>query len=131
MIERGVSVRLVKGAYKEDGDISYQENAQIFSAFFAHAAHLYSEKANKPAIATHDQNLLEDIQELIPDPKYFEYEFLYGIRRDIQKNLKDDGYKVRIYVPFGTDWMPYCLRRLKEWKNLKFVFVNVFKEIFK
>lgn len=131
LIERGVSVRLVKGAYKEDGDISYQENAQIFSAFFAHAAHLYSEKANKPAIATHDQNLLEDIQELIPDPKYFEYEFLYGIRRDIQKNLKDDGYKVRIYVPFGTDWMPYCLRRLKEWKNLKFVFVNVFKEIFK
>ena len=72
--------------------------------------------------------LLEDIQELIPNPDYFDYEFLYGIRRDLQKDFKDNGHRVRIYVPFGTDWLPYTMRRLKEWKNLKFVIRNIFKE---
>ena len=82
----------------------------------------------KPAIATHDEELIEDIQELIPNPKYFDYEFLYGIRRDLQKSLLKNQYKVRIYVPFGTDWFPYTLRRLREWKNLKFLIKNIFKE---
>jgi proline dehydrogenase len=75
--------------------------------------------------------LLEDIEDLLPDAGRFDYEFLYGIRRDLQKNLKNKGRNVRVYVPFGEDWLPYTLRRLKEWKNLKFVFINVFKEWFK
>ena len=128
LIQNNISIRLVKGAYKESEKIAYQNDFDIGSCFFAHAAHLYSEKANKPAIATHDEELLEDIEELIPDPKYFEFEFLYGIRRDLQKRMRDKGYKVRIYVPFGTDWLPYTLRRLKEWKNLKFVVRNIFRE---
>ena len=85
-------------------------------------------KANKAAIATHDEGLLEDIEDLIPHPSVFEYEFLYGIRRDIQEKFKKRGYKVRIYVPFGEDWMPYTVRRLKEWKKLIFVVKNIFKE---
>ena len=129
LIRKGVSVRLVKGAYKESEKIAYQDDFNIDSCFFAHAANLYSEKANKPAIATHDEELLEDIKELIPDPNYFDYEFLYGIRRDLQKNFKEN-HTVRIYVPFGEDWLPYTIRRLKEWKNLKFVVKNVFKELF-
>ena len=128
LIGNGVSVRLVKGAYKENDKIAYQNYFDISSCFFAHAAHLYSEKTNKPAIATHDEELLDDIKQLIPDPKYFEFEFLYGIRRDLQKEMRDKGYKVRVYVPFGNDWLPYTIRRLKEWKNLKFVIRNIFKE---
>ena len=126
LINKGVSVRLVKGAYKESPKIAYQDSFGIGAAFFDYAARLYSNKANKPAIATHDEELLEDIEELIPNPSYFEYEFLYGIRRDLQKSLKDKGYTVRIYVPFGDNWLPYTLRRLKEWKNLKFVIRNIF-----
>lgn len=128
LISNNVSVRLVKGAYKENKEVAYQDNFDIGSSFFAHAAHLYSEKANKPAIATHDEELLEDIEELIPNPEYFDYEFLYGIRRDLQKTMKNKGRKVRIYVPFGTDWLPYTVRRLKEWKNLTFVIKNILKE---
>tara|TARA_Y100000590_G_scaffold301780_2_gene340202 strand:+ start:2383 stop:3243 length:861 start_codon:yes stop_codon:yes gene_type:complete len=131
LINNGVSVRLVKGAYKESEEIAYQNSLDIGSCFFAHAAHLYSEKANKPAVATHDEELLEDIQELIPQPKYFDYEFLYGIRRDLQKDLLSKQYRVRIYVPFGEQWLPYTLRRLKEFKNLRFVTSNVLKEWFK
>jgi len=132
LIDKGVSVRLVKGAYKENERISYQSVSQISSAFFAHAAHLYSEKASKPAIATHDEALLEDVNELIPNASdFYDYEFLYGIRRDLQREYLNEGRAVRIYIPYGTDWLPYTLRRLKEWKNLKFVVYNIFKEWFK
>ena len=129
LIDRGVSVRLVKGAYKESEDRAYQKSFEIEQCFFHYAAELYSNKANKPAIATHDEGLLEDVQELITDPHYFDYEFLYGIRRDLQKSLLKKQYRVRIYIPFGENWLPYTLRRLKEFKNLKFVFLNIIKEL--
>tara|TARA_B100000676_G_scaffold313396_1_gene394260 strand:- start:3756 stop:4598 length:843 start_codon:yes stop_codon:yes gene_type:complete len=128
LTENKVSIRLVKGAYVENQEIAHQKDFEIGAAFFDCAAHLYSHKAHKPAIATHDEELLEDIEELIPQPNYFEYELLYGIRRDLQEELKNKGYTVRIYVPFGKDWLPYTTRRLKEWKNLKFVIRNIFKE---
>ena len=128
LLENNVSVRLVKGAYKEHEDSAYQTSDAIGGSFFNYAANLYSHESNSPAIATHDQGLLDDIEELIPKPEFFEYEFLYGIRRDIQEKFKNKGYKVRIYVPFGEDWMPYTMRRLKEWKNLVFVVKNIFKE---
>ncbi len=131
LINKGVSVRLVKGAYQESKDTSYQTPEAIRASFFNHSANLYSQKANKPAVGTHDEKLLEDIIDLIPDSNYYDYEFLYGIRRDLQRRYKDEGRRVRVYVPFGTDWLPYCIRRLKEWKNLKFVVYNIFKEWFK
>jgi|TARA_R110000744_G_scaffold4733_4_gene16884 proline dehydrogenase len=128
LIDHHVSVRLVKGAYRERDEIAHHNEIDVAAHFFHYAATLYSRKAEKPAIATHDEELIEDIQELIPNPKYFDYEFLYGIRRDLQKSLLKNQYKVRIYVPFGTDWFPYTLRRLREWKNLKFLIKNIFKE---
>tara|TARA_R110002074_G_scaffold53283_2_gene133883 strand:- start:57 stop:893 length:837 start_codon:yes stop_codon:yes gene_type:complete len=128
LIENNVSVRLVKGAYKEAPEIAHQTQTNINLAFFDCVASLVNE--NKPAIGTHDQELLEDVTEILPNPKQFDYEFLYGIRRDIQKGMRDEGYKVRVYVPFGEDWLPYTLRRLREWKNLKFVIKNIFKEAF-
>ena len=131
LIDNNVSVRLVKGAYKEDKEIAYQDDFSIGGWFYHYAATLYCSKSEKPAIATHDAELLSDVQELIPDPKYFDYEMLYGIRRDLQKSLLKEQYCVRIYIPFGEQWLPYTLRRLKEWKNLKFVIKNIFYEIFK
>jgi len=132
LIEKGVSIRLVKGAYKEDEGIARQFEEHTKASFFDYAARLYANKANKPAIATHDEGLLDDINELIPNSnEFFDYEFLYGIRRDIQKKCKLQGKRVRIYIPFGTEWLPYTIRRLKEWKNLKFVIKNIFKEWFK
>lgn len=128
LIKNKVSVRLVKGAYKESKEKAFQSDLDISSYFFGHAADLYSRNSNKPAIATHDEEILEDIEEMIPNSYYFEYEFLYGIRRDIQREYRDKGYKVRVYVPFGTDWLPYTIRRLREWKNLKFVILNIFRE---
>jgi proline dehydrogenase len=98
LIDKGVSVRLVKGAYQESKDISYQTPEAIGGSFFNHSANLYSHKANKPAVGTHDEGLLEDISELIPDPNYYDYEFLYGIRRDLQKQYRDKGRRVRIYA---------------------------------
>jgi len=126
LIEHNVSVRLVKGAYKENADIAYQKEIDINAAFFDYAATLVNE--NRPALGTHDEDLLKEVIEILPDPEQFDYEFLYGIRRDLQKSLLKKQYCVRVYVPFGTDWLPYTLRRLKEWKNLKFVIKNIFKE---
>ena len=131
LMDSGVSVRLVKGAYAESSMIAHQSEEDIEFCFFDYAAKLKSNRANKPAIATHDEGLLGDILETIPSPQYFDYEFLYGIRRDIQRKMRDEGFKVRVYVPFGTDWLPYTIRRLNEWKNLKFVIKNIFYEIFK
>ena len=130
LIRNNISVRLVKGAYKENKEIAYQKDDDVNLSFFSHACTLYSEKANRPAVATHDEELLEDIEELIPT--HFENEFLYGIRRDLQRKfLQTSKAPVRIYVPFGEQWFPYILRRLKEWKNLKFVVRNVLYELFK
>lgn len=131
LIDKGVSVRLVKGAYKESKEVAYQTPTEIGASFFHYAATLYSNKANKPAIGTHDEELLGEVQELMPDSNYYDYEFLYGIRRDLQRSYKEQGRKVRVYVPFGTDWLPYTIRRLKEWKNLKFVIKNIFYELFR
>ena len=129
LLDNEVSVRLVKGAYKESSDISIKSTKGIKSAFFNYAKMLLNNEPNRPAIGTHDKALLKQIREITPS-KFFDYEFLYGIRRDIQKQLKSKDENVRIYVPFGEDWFPYVIRRLKEWKNLKFVFINVIKELF-
>ncbi|MAF25202.1 proline dehydrogenase [bacterium] len=123
----GIPVRLVKGAYKEKESIAFQKKKEIEEEFYSRVEELYLEEAKNPAIATHDEVLLEKIMKSVMS-RCFDYEFLYGIRRDLQKNLKKRGYRVRIYVPFGTDWWPYTLRRLKEWKNLKFVAKNIIKE---
>lgn len=131
LINSGVSIRLVKGAYKEKKEISYQDDFGIGSNFFHCAATIATESGKRSAVGTHDEELLEDIEELTPNPKALDYEFLYGIRRDLQQKYKDSGHITRIYVPFGTDWLPYTIRRLKEWKNLKFVIINIFKEWFK
>ena len=132
IIEQGVSTRLCKGAYKEPETLAYQSMDEIRENFLKQAFHLLKE-GNLPAIATHDEFLIEQIiafikTENIPRDSFY-FELLYGVRRDIQKALLNKGYQVRIYVPYGKAWLPYTLRRLAERKeNIIFVVKNLFRE---
>ena len=132
VIEQGVSTRLCKGAYKEPDAIAYQSMDAIRENFLKQAFRLLKE-GNLPAIATHDEVLIEKIIEFIEREKIsadsFYFELLYGVRRDIQKALLDKGYQVRLYVPYGKAWLPYTLRRLAERKeNIIFVLKNIVRE---
>ncbi len=132
VIEQGVSTRLCKGAYKESETIAYQSMDEIRENFLQQACRLLKE-GNLPAIATHDEILIEQISEFIERENIprdsFYFELLYGVRRDIQQALLNKGYQVRIYVPYGQAWLPYTLRRLAERKeNIIFVVKNLIKE---
>ena len=131
-IENKISLRLCKGAYKEPSEVAYQSMDKIRENFLKLACQLLKE-GPQPAIATHDENLLVKILDFISqesiDPKSFYFEMLYGVRRDLQKILKEKGYRVRVYVPYGKAWLPYTLRRLVEKKeNLFFVITHLFRE---
>jgi len=131
LIKKGVSVRLVKGAYREKESIALQSSDEIELALFQGAASLIKKSKITHAIGTHDQDLIEDIVDMLPKSKNLDFEFLYGIRRDLQKSLKEKQYNVRVYIPFGEDWFPYVVRRLREFKNLKFIIANIIYEIFR
>ena len=132
LIERGVSIRLVKGAYEEKEQISTPEEETIPIFIYEARMLTFKSQAYRPAIATHDERIIDIVSlKIDPEGKIFYYEFLYGVRRDLQRELKSRGYRVRIYIPFGENWLSYTLRRLKEWRNLKFVISNIFKEFFK
>ena len=142
MVEN-ISIRLVKGAYKEDILKAYQNQEQIRKLFIQYAFTILSDRCrtyyhmgdkNKvvSAIGTHDEDILNEITKNMGAFKIkkedCDFEFLYGIRRDLSQKMKDEDYRVRLYVPFGTKWLPYTLRRLREYKNLMFVAKNIFKE---
>lgn len=132
VIEQGVSTRLCKGAYKEPATIAFQSMDEIRDNFLKQALRLLQE-GNLPAIATHDETLIEQICDFIEKEKIpadsFYFELLYGVRRDIQQALLNRGYQVRIYVPYGKAWLPYTLRRLAERKeNILFVLKSLIRE---
>ncbi|MAV94640.1 MAG: hypothetical protein CMA31_03005 [Euryarchaeota archaeon] len=137
VIERKRRVRICKGAY--EGDI--KNMGKIRGAYLELVEELFqsgyfydkSYKQELISLATHDEYLINRIKDLATHyackPKFY-FEMLFGIRRDLAKKLIGEGYKVRTYVPYGADWMPYVTRRLMEFKNLKFVIVNTVKEFF-
>jgi proline dehydrogenase len=112
-----VRVRLVKGAYDEPASVAFPKKADVDAAFEAEMGELLL-RGNYPAIATHDDRLIEATTRFARDhaigDERFEFQMLYGIRRDLQERLLRDGYRVRIYVPYGTEWYPYLMRRLAE-----------------
>ena len=117
LIKDGVRVRLCKGAYQEPADIAYQDKAQVDASYVQLMQRLL-EAGNYPGIATHDDRMVEATQEFarlnkIPASRY-EFQMLYGVRRDLQVQLRRDGYNVRVYTPFGTHWYPYMMRRMAE-----------------
>jgi proline dehydrogenase len=128
----GVRVRLVKGAYNEPRAIAYQKKADVDAAFERMMRVLIA-TGRYPAIATHDERMIEKTRRWAAErgvtPDRFEFQMLYGVRRDLQSMLAAAGYRVRVYVPFGRQWFPYFMRRLGERPaNLLFVIRSLFRE---
>ena len=128
----GTRVRLVKGAYMEPKTVAYQKKSEVDDAYVALMKTLLDE-GNYPAIATHDPAMIAATKAHAAEKGYskdrFEFQMLYGIRRDLQASLVDEGYRVRLYVPFGAQWYPYFMRRLGERPaNVAFVLKGIFKE---
>jgi proline dehydrogenase len=113
----GARVRLVKGAYKEAKNVAYQLKSEVDAAFIE-LMRLLLDEGTYPAIATHDTNMIDATKAYAKSRGYandrFEFQMLYGIRRDLQTSLVKEGYRVRVYVPFGKQWYPYFMRRLGE-----------------
>ncbi|MBI4423293.1 MAG: proline dehydrogenase family protein [Elusimicrobia bacterium] len=125
----GARVRLCKGAYKEPPDVAFPEKAEVNRSYDRLAAALL-EKGEHPAIATHDDDRIAAVQEaarrLGRAKDSFEFQMLYGLRARRWTELARQGYAVRIYVPYGTHWMPYYYRRLRERKeNVLFIVRNL------
>jgi proline dehydrogenase len=132
MIELGARVRLCKGAYREPESVAYQDMDRIRENFLELMRWLVTE-GNYPGLATHDDFLVEEIHQFVQregiESHRFEFQMLYGVRRDLQQQLLDHGYNVRVYVPFGEKWYPYLMRRLAERpENVWFMLGSVVKE---
>lgn len=117
VIELGLPVRLVKGAYREPPEVAYPDRGDVDRAFVRLAGTLL-DKGDHPAFATHDPRMIRAVRKAADTRGTgrdgFEFQMLYGVRRDLQAALEASGYAVRIYVPFGGDWFPYFMRRLAE-----------------
>ena len=117
MNDLGARVRLVKGAYKEPASVAHQKKKDVDAAFL-HLTRLLLDEGTYPAIATHDEALIEATRTYAAErglgADRFEFQMLYGIRRDLQAALVANGYLMRVYVPFGRQWFPYFMRRLGE-----------------
>jgi proline dehydrogenase len=117
MIELGARVRLCKGAYNEPPEIAYKDMPTIRKQYLELAKELL-ERGNYPAIATHDRELIDRIRAYVRErgiaPDRFEFQMLYGIRPQLQRDIVADSYRMRIYVPYGTHWAGYFYRRVME-----------------
>jgi proline dehydrogenase len=126
-------VRLCKGAYKEPETVAYPNKKDV-DANYIRCMHELMLKGNYPGIATHDEAIIKEAKRFAKEnqiaPNRFEFQMLYGVRRDLQDKLVREGYRMRVYVPFGTQWYPYLMRRLAERPaNVAFLTGNVFKEM--
>ena len=136
-VERAISikarVRLCKGAYKEPETVAFPDKKDV-DANYVRCMHELMLKGNYPGIATHDEAIIREAKRFarandITADRY-EFQMLYGVRRDLQDQLVREGYRMRVYVPFGTQWYPYLMRRLAERPaNVAFLTGNMFKEM--
>ena len=125
-------VRLVKGAYQEPKTVAFQRKSDV-DASFVQLMELLLEHGNCPAIATHDPAIVDATRRFASGrsiaPNRYEFQMLYGIRRDLQRSLRNTGHSVRVYVPFGREWFPYFMRRLGERPaNIGFVINGLVRE---
>lgn len=125
-------VRLCKGAYMEPPSVAYPDKKDVDESYLR-AMRMLLLEGNYPAIATHDQRIIAAAKLFARDheiaPHRFEFQMLYGVRRDLQERLVAEGYRMRVYVPFGTQWYPYLMRRLAERPaNVAFLTGNVLRE---
>ena len=131
LLADGIRVRLCKGAYKEPPEVAYPRKYDV-DRNYVRLAEMLLDSAEYHALATHDENMIAAAQSFAAahkiDRSRFEFQMLYGVRRDLQRRLVQEGYRVRVYVPFGTDWYPYFMRRLAERPaNVLFMARNFFR----
>jgi proline dehydrogenase len=131
LVANGIRVRLCKGAYKEPAEVAFPRKADV-DASYIKLSGLLLESGAYHGLATHDEAMIDAAKSYARehgiDPSRFEFQMLYGIRRDLQSKLIQEGYNVRVYVPFGNDWYPYFMRRLAERPaNVLFLAKNFFR----
>lgn len=131
LIALGARVRLCKGAYNEPPNVAFPRKSKVDKNFISLMKKLLK-NGNYPAIATHDQKIIEQTKAFAEseriDRSKFEFQMLYGIRRDLQEALVKEGYRVRIYVPYGKEWYRYFMRRLAERPANLFFFLSHLKK---
>ena len=131
LIADGICVRLCKGAYDEPPDVAFNCESDADSNFIRLGCMLLA-SSDCHALATHDEAMIAEAKSFANqhgiDPSHFEFQMLYGVRRDLQSRLVREGYNVRVYVPFGKEWYPYFMRRLAERPaNVVFIARNYFR----
>lgn len=131
LVEQGVRIRLVKGAYKEPAAIAFQDKSDV-DRNYVDLMKLLLTRGNFPAIASQDAAIIDEACSFVRDhgisKDSFEFQMLYGIRHDLQTQLVAKGYNVRVYIPYGSHWYPYLMRRMAERPaNLAFVMSNVLR----
>jgi proline dehydrogenase len=134
LIAIGARVRLCKGAYAEPESVAFQEKTDVDGSYEQLMQRLL-DAGDYPAIATHDEHLIDRalvyVKENDIPPERFEFQMLYGVRRDLHAMLREKGYNMRVYVPFGNNWYPYLMRRLAERPgNVAFMTASIVKETF-
>lgn len=132
LLQDGIRIRLCKGAYSEPAEIAYQEKSEV-DANYVKLMKILLNSGTYHGLATHDEKIIRQAQAFALDEHIprdaFEFQMLYGIRRDLQRSLIRDGWRMRVYVPFGTEWYPYLMRRLAERPaNLVFVAKNLLRK---
>ena len=131
LCSEGIRIRLCKGAYKEPPEIAFQPKPEV-DANYVKVAKLLLKSGTFHGLATHDEQIINEIKdwarkENVP-PSAFEFQMLYGIRRDLQESLVKEGWGMRVYIPFGTEWYPYLMRRLAERPaNVFFIAKNILR----
>jgi proline dehydrogenase len=133
MNQLGARVRLCKGAYKEPPSAAYPEKKDVDDNYVK-CMHVLLEHGTYPGLATHDEAIITEAKRFVRErsigSERFEFQMLYGVRRDLQEQLVREGYRMRCYVPFGTQWYPYLMRRLAERPaNVAFMTGNILKEM--
>jgi proline dehydrogenase len=131
LLNEGIRIRLCKGAYQEPPGVAFASKADVDSNF-VRLMRLLVKSGVYNGIATHDDAMIEATKQFVRerniDPSEFEFQMLYGVRRDLQRSLVAEGYGVRVYIPFGHEWYPYFMRRLAERPaNVLFLAKNFFK----
>ena len=131
LLGKGIRIRLCKGAYKEPPEIAFQAKSEV-DANYVKLMKILMKSGIYHGLATHDEKIINQaksfaIRENIPRDA-FEFQMLYGIRRDLQRRLAREGWRMRVYIPFGTEWYPYFMRRLAERPaNVLFVARNLLR----
>ncbi len=131
LCSEGIRIRLCKGAYKEPPEVAFQPKPEV-DANYVKVAKYLMKSGIFHGMATHDERIINELKDYartegIP-PSAFEFQMLYGIRRDLQESLVKEGWGMRVYIPFGTEWYPYLMRRLAERPaNALFIAKNIFR----